>query len=154
MPEKTKPRPFADWLLIAFHVILGINAVAAGAMFIMAPDGHLMQMPLSNLKDSPFRDFLIPGILLFAFVGLFPLGVAYSLWKHPDWRWPDVINPFKGSHWSWAGSLAGGVILIVWITAQVLLLRSVSWLHSFCWSWGVLLLLLTLLPSVRRYHQR
>jgi hypothetical protein len=141
----------AGWLLIVLQVLLGLGALAGGGAFILAPDGHLIQMPLSNLKDSPFRDFLIPGVLLFTFVGIFPLGVAYSLWRLPARRWPDALNPFKDLHWSWAGSLAAGAIIIIWITVQVLLIRAVAFLHILYWAWGVLLLVLTLLPSVREY---
>ena len=146
-----KGRPFAVGLLIWLQVLLALGALAGGGTFILAPDGHVIQMPLSNLKDSPFKDFLIPGILLFTFVGLFPLAVAYSLWKTPSWRWPDAINPFRDTHWSWAGSLAAGAIIILWITVQVLLIRAVAFLHVLYWAWGVALLVLTLLPSVRRY---
>jgi len=146
-----KRRPFAVGLLIWLQVLLALGALAGGGTFILAPDGHVIQMPLSNLKDSPFKDFLIPGILLFTFVGLVPLAVAYSLWKRPSWRWPEAINPFRDTHWSWAGSLAAGAIIILWITVQVLLIRAVAFLHVLYWVWGVVLLVLTLLPSVRRY---
>jgi hypothetical protein len=154
MTKTAGPRPWLDWLLILSQLFLGINAAAAGAAFMIAPDGHLIGMPLSNLKESPFTDFLIPGILLFTFVGVFPLAVAYGLWRRPDWHWPDIINPFKGSHWSWAGSLGASVILIIWITVQVLLLQSVSLLHYLCWGWGLFLLVLTVLPTVQRYYVR
>ena len=150
----TEPRPSTVPLLIWLQVLLALGALAGGAVFIAAPDGHLMQMPLSNLKDSPFKDFLIPGILLFTFVGLFPLAVAYALWKRPNWKWPDAVNPFRDTHWSWAGSLAAGAIIIIWITVQVLLIRAVAFLHVLYWIWGVVLLVLTLLPGVRRYYSQ
>jgi len=70
------------------------------------------------------------------------------------WRWPDILNPFKQQHWSWTGSLAAGVILVIWITAQVFLIRAVAFLHYLYWGWGLLPVSLTLLPSVKRYHQR
>ncbi len=154
MKSNAAVRPLTDWLLIAFQVCLGLNAVGAGAAFMLAPDGHLIQMPLSNLEQSPFTNYFIPGLLLFTFVGVFPLAVAYGLWKRPDWHWPEVINPFKSTHWSWAGSLAAGVILIIWITVQVLLIQQIAWLHYFCWGWGILLVVFTLLPAVQRYYLR
>jgi hypothetical protein len=151
MQGRTEARPSAVVLLIWLQLLLALGALAGGGSFVLAPDGHIIQMPLSNLKDSPFKDFLIPGILLFTLVGLFPLAVAHSLWKRPNWRWPDAINPFRDTHWSWAGSLAAGAIIILWITVQVLLIRAVAFLHVLYWVWGVVLLVLTLLPSVRRY---
>lgn len=111
-----------------------------------------MQMPLENIQDSPFADFLIPGLLLFTFLGIYPLLVAYSLWKRPPWRWPDAINPFKRYHWAWAASLSVGVILLIWITLQVQYTGAV-FLHYLYWTWGILLLLITLLPGVRRVYK-
>jgi len=150
MPGQARLRPAAVWALIFLLGFLGLNAFIAGGMFILAPDGHLIQMPLSNLKNSPFSNFLVPGLLLCLFVGVFPLLVAYSLWKLPAWRWPELINPFKQQHWSWAGSLAAGVAAMVWIIVQVQWL-TVSFLHVLVFVWGAAIVALTLLPAVRHY---
>jgi hypothetical protein len=99
-----------------------------------------------------FSNFLIPGVLLFVFIGIYPLAVAYSLWKRPGWRWPNVLNPFKRIHWSWAGSLAAGVLLMIWIGVQVQFM-AIGFLHIICFAWGALLVLLTLLPRVRRHYR-
>jgi hypothetical protein len=144
-------RPSPVWILICLQVFLGLNALVGGGAFLLAPDGHLIQMPLSNLKNTPFSDFLIPGLLLFIFVGIFPIAVAYSLWRRPAWQWPNLLNPFKRIHWSWAGSLAAGVIAMIWITIQVKWL-TVGLLHIIIFAWGVLLVLVTLLPKIRQYY--
>ena len=152
MQSQTHLRPFSLWILILLHLLLGIGALAGGGVLIAAPDGSILQMPISVLHHSPFSSFLIPGIILFFFVGLFPVAVAFSLWKLPPWTWPNTINPFKKIHWSWAGSLAAGVIVILWITVEVQFMP-VAAVHVFYWIVGVALLLLTLLPGVRRYAQ-
>ena len=154
MQKKAGARPLADRVLIVLQVLLGVAAMIPGALFMLAPDGRLLQMPMSNLKETPFSNYFIPGLLLFCFIGIFPVGAAYGLWRMPAWRWPNILNPFKQQHWSWAGSLAAGVILIVWITLQVFLIQAVAFLHYLYWGWGLLLVVLTLLPSVKRYHQR
>ena len=154
MPRMSGKRPIADWILIGLLLLLGVSALIPGASFMIAPDGRLIQMPMSNLQESPFKDYFIPGLLLFCFVGVFPVLVAYGLWRMPAWNWPNVINPFKAQHWSWAGSLAAGVILLIWITAQVFLIRSVAFLHYLYWCWGIVVLLLTLTPGVRAFHAR
>jgi hypothetical protein len=79
--------------------------------------------------------------------------VAYSLWKRPAWHWPNVINPFRRIHWSWAGSLAAGVVVMIWIVVEVIMLRSVGFLHILYFVWGIALVLLTLAPKVRRHYQ-
>lgn len=120
----------------------------------MAPDGSILQMPLSMLEHSPFSSYLIPGVMLFTLLGVYPLVVAYSLWRRPAWRWPDVLNLSKERHWSWAASLSVGIILVIWITVQVLLIRSIAFLHVLYFVWGWVLILLTLKDTVRQYYSR
>ncbi len=151
MRSTTNQFPLSAKALVFLNAFLGISALIPGASFIIAPDGHLIQMPLSNLANSPFPDFLIPGILLSVFIGIYPLAVAYSLWRRPAWRWPNLLNPFKQFHWSWAASLAAGMILIIWITYEVQVME-VGFLHIFYFTLGFLILLLALLPGVREYY--
>lgn len=108
-------------------------------------------MPLANLDKSPFHDFLIPGLLLFFFLGVYPATAAYSLWRRPGWKWPNRLNPFQRTHWSWAGSLGAGAALVVWIVVQIQWVQ-VCFLHILFLGWGVLILGVTLLPSVRRHY--
>jgi len=152
MKNKSERRPFMIWLLISLLVLLAFGALLGGGAFILAPDGHLIRMPLSNLANSPFSDFFIPGVLLFVFIGLYPSAVAFSLWKRPAWRWPDAINPFKQFHWSWAAALAVGVILIIWIITEVQFME-IGLLHVMYFVWAALIVLVTLLPNVREYYR-
>jgi len=153
MRNQATPRPFVVSALIFLHIFLGLNGLAGGLAFVLAPDGHLLQMPFSHLSRTPFSSFLIPGLLLLFFLGVYPLAVAYSLWKRPSWRWADALNPFKQTHWSWAASLAAGVIAIIWIVVQIQWIP-VGFLHIFILSWGVLILVVTLLPGVRLYIEQ
>ena len=153
MNNRTRSRPFVLSVLIFLQVFLGLQGLFGGGAFLLAPDGRLLQMPFSHLKNSPFSSFLIPGLLLFLFLGVYPMAVSYSLWKQPSWRWPDFLNPFKSTHWSWAGSLAAGVIAIIWIIVQIQWVP-VGFLHIFILGWGILILIFTLIPSVRQYYKR
>jgi len=150
MKNELKPHPATLWILIGLLVILGLNAIGAGGAFMIAPDGRLIQMPLSNLEKSPFSNFLIPGLFLFIFIGVYPILIAYSLLKLPPWKRPNVFNPFKQLHWSWAGSLAAGVALIIWIIIQIQWV-TIHILHIIFLVWGFLILVVTMLPGVRRY---
>ena len=94
-------------------------------------------LPLYMLDNTPFTSFLIPGLILFSLLGVYPLVVAYSLWRLPGWRWPDAINPWKNRHWSWAAALSTGIIVLIWITVQMLMLRSFSFLHGVYIIWGL-----------------
>lgn len=145
--------PLAVSILTFLLGFLGLQGLYGGGAFLLAPDGSLLQMPMSHLKNSPFPDFFIPGLLLFLFVGVYSLLVAWSLWRKPAWRWPDRLNPFKQFHWCWAASLAAGVITFIWIVVQIQWVP-LGFLHIFILSWGALILIFTLLPPVRTYCRR
>ena len=153
MKNPSHSRPFAVSTLIFLQIFLGLNGMLGGGAFLLAPDGSLLQMPFSHLEKTPFPDFFIPGLLLFLFLGVYPIVVAYSLWKRPVWRWPDAFNPFKDFHWSWAASLSAGVISMIWIVIQIIWIP-VGFLHIFVFGWGALIVIVTLLPIVRHYYRR
>jgi len=83
-------------------------------------------IPLSILAPSPFHDFLAPGVLLFCFVGLAPLATIYALLKKPDWKFAERFNFFDDMHWSWTAYVYVSFTLILWLQAEMLILRAVS----------------------------
>lgn len=153
MGNKSKRRPVSAWVLIVLLFFLGIGGIISGAFLFAAPDGHLVGFTSAMLKGSPFSNYLIPGIILFLFVGVYQIFVGYSLLRHPGWRWPEAINPNKGYHWAWTASWASGVILLIWIAVETALLGYISVLQPIIAIWGIILIVLTLLPGVRRYNK-
>jgi len=149
---KKKSRPFLVWLLVFMLVFLGIGALGGGGSLILKPDGSIMQMPVEWLAVTPFSSYLIPGLILFTLVGVYPMVVAYCLLKRPGWRWPDTLNPFKSIHWAWAASLAAGIIAMIWISVQVWMLGYVHPLQPTIFITGAVIVLLPLVSSVRRYY--
>jgi hypothetical protein len=153
LENKSKHRPVAAWILIVLLFFLGIGGIISGALLFAAPDGHLVGFTSEMLQGSPFSNYLIPGIILFLFVGVYQLFVGYSMLKHPVWHWPETINPNKGYHWAWAASWAAGVIMLIWIAVETALLGYISGLQPIIAVWGIVLIVLTLLPGVRRYNK-
>ncbi len=151
--QKKPSRPLAAWLLIALLLLIGTGALISGPMLFLAPDGHLLQWSPEMLRGTPFPDFLLPGIILFVFVGLFPLFAAIGLIMRPGWRWPNALNPAKGYHWAWAASWAAGVIMLIWIAVETALLGYISFLQPVIAAWSAAVILLTLLPPVRTYYK-
>lgn len=81
------------WLLVLL-LLLGIPALISGSLFVMRPDGSLIQAPLSLLERTPFADFLWPGIILGGMFGLGSLlaGLTIKLeWRH-GFRFAQVIG--------------------------------------------------------------
>ena len=103
---------------------------------VAAPDGRIMQMPVSYLDGSPFSDYLIPGLIILLVLGVFRLVVLAGLWLRP--------RP------AWYGAFAVGCGLIIWILVEVLIIP-LSVLHAFFGVVGVLIAVVTLLPPVRDY---
>jgi len=90
---------------IALQVFNGLSALAGGYGLMNDPTGKALQMDRSILANSPFDDFLIPGLVLFIINGI---GNATG----------SVLSIKKFKH---AASVAAlfGLILMIWIISQV-----------------------------------
>jgi uncharacterized BrkB/YihY/UPF0761 family membrane protein len=128
---------YSLYLLIGLILFQGISGLFGGFALIIDQTGELLQMPLSMLEGSPFDTFLIPGIILLTVLGIFPMVVFYGLWKR--------------SNWAWMGALTVSVALIIWIGVEIWMIgyHSEPPLQLVYGLLGVILLILTFIPSVR-----
>lgn len=134
-PLMATPRSPLRGLLAALCIFVGLTAALGGAAFIARPDGSLVGMPLSVLDSSPFRDFLLPGLLLAILVGgTNALAGALVLAKHP-----------KGD----AEAIVSGALVSGWIVIQVLLIRSVHWLHVVYLALGIAIIAVAAVRAAR-----
>lgn len=107
---------------VTLEILLGVGALYGGSQFIVAPDGHLLGLKTSMLNGSPFRSYLGPGILLFSFIGVAPmLAAAITLRRR-------AAAPLA--------AVAVGLILIGWISAEMVMLAGIS---SLLWAFYLLL---------------
>jgi hypothetical protein len=97
-------------VVIGLEVLLSVGALAGGALLFAYPDGSGLGMPLSMLEHTGFTSFRIPGLILFVVNGVLPLVSAIATLRRLPWASRSVI--------------AVGVLLVGWITVQVVLLRS------------------------------
>jgi hypothetical protein len=113
----SQPLPGIARLVVVLEVFLGLGALFGGGAFILAPDGHLLGMPVSLLAGSPFTSYLVPGIVLFTFVGVAPLlAAAMTLRRQP-------IAPIA--------AIAVGLTLIGWVSVEMVVLAG---LGSLAWA--------------------
>ena len=154
MKETNEKRPASVKILIFLHVFLAVGAIFGGLGLIVPSKGNnsYLELPISYLENSPFSSFLIPGILLFAVLGVFPLLIVYYLFSRRPFKLGDSLNIFKDKHWSWGFSLYIGFALIIWITVQVYFLQLVVGFHLFYMALGLLILITTLWPNVQRHY--
>ncbi len=93
-----------------FLLFNGIGALFGGWNLITYPDGSGLQMPLKYLQFTPFHDYFIPGLVLFAANGLFSIFVfAALIFKFRNYARLMMVQ---------------GAVLLGWIVIQLLLIRT------------------------------
>jgi hypothetical protein len=138
--------------LLAF---LGLSAAGGGGTLIISPSGKLLGgLPLSILKNSPFPDFLIPGIILFVVLGLFPCFLVWALLKKPASPLAEKLNFFKDMYWAWSYSIYVAFALIIWIQVETIYVQGVGWLQTFYMLYSIPLIFAALLSQVRNFYKR
>ena len=96
---------------LVLEVLLAGTAIWAALSMISTPDGSGMQMPVSWLRNTPFRDYFVPGLFLLLANGLLPLMV--------------VLLALTGQRSAPLGMLLSGVLLIGWLSIQLAMIRMV-----------------------------
>lgn len=140
-------------LLIFLLAFLGLGAIFGGAVLIISPSGRLFGMPLSMLKNSPFNNFLLPGIILIIVLGIFPVALTVVLVKKPANKIAELFNFYKDMYWGWTYSIYTAFALIIWIQVEMTFLRAVHWSHSLYMFLAIAILFVALLPQVRNHYK-
>ncbi len=100
---------------LSLHAFIGIGAICGGGGAILDPSGESMGISTEILKNSPFDNFLIPGLFLFIVIGLGNIVCAITALKKV------YIQSY----------LTGGIgfTLMMWIVVQCYMLREINILH-------------------------
>jgi hypothetical protein len=112
-------RRSARSFLIVVSVLNGLAGLICGVLFIVAPDGHLLQagallpviqtMPLENVF---FRDFLWVGVAMLLVIGLPNLVAALMLLRRAEKQY--------------AATLVAGALLGVWCGFEMIFMFNVA----------------------------
>ena len=86
---------------------VGAGAIYGGLLFVFYPDGSGLGMTTEFLKNTPFDNYLIPGIILLIFNGVLPL--------------VTIILMFSRSRYFSMLLQLQGLVLIIWLTVQLML---------------------------------
>ena len=149
---KSKTARNIHLFLLAF---LGLSATGGGGALIISPSGKLLGgLPLSILENSPFNNFLIPGIILFVVIGLFPALLVFALLKKPTSPLAERFNFFTDMHWAWTFSIYAAFALIIWIQVETIYVQGVGWLQTFYMLFAIPLIFVGLLPQVRNLYKK
>jgi len=146
--------PFMLWPLILFILFLGLGGLYGGIAMLINPNtGGPLQLT-EILPLLPVSDFILPDLFLLFVMGLAPLLLIYGLIVHPNWKWTKVLSHWSGHHWAWTGTLVLGIILAIWLFVQGLLI-GFKWPIQYITAIdGFLIILIMLLPGVRRFYAK
>jgi len=119
------PLTIAGRIAIASLVLLGLGALAGGAMLVSRPDGSAMGFNVALLAGSPFADYLIPGLILGGLFGVGSLVTAFLGLRHSGWA------PLFG--------IAIGTGQMIWILVELAIIREFSFLHPTMFAIGLVI---------------
>ncbi len=100
--------------LITILLFTGLGALSGGYTLMLDPTGGEMGLSMNILADSPFRDFLVPGIVLFSVNGIGSLAGG-------------LLGVIRNRLFPLAG-MALGLFLMAWIVIQAWWI-GLHWLH-------------------------
>jgi hypothetical protein len=113
------------FILVSF---IAVTSTLSGLLMISKPDGSILNLPLSLLEGTAYKNFLLPGIFLTVLVGgANLLAVFYNIQRHPN-------------RYNWA--MTGGIIISGWIIVQMIILHAAHWLHFIYLGIGLLIILI------------
>jgi len=118
-------------IAIILLFVTGFFALAGGWGFISNPSGEKMQIPVEWLENTPFNNYLIPGLILFIVLGLGSISTA-------------IASIRRTPHYS-KSIIAMGIIIVGWIIIQVLMLQMLHWMHYVTGGTGWAILILGLI---------
>ncbi|MBL0153545.1 MAG: hypothetical protein IPP93_08680 [Chitinophagaceae bacterium] len=103
-------------ILFIMNSIVAVSAIISGILMVIVPDGSLLALSTGLLYETPFQNFLVPGILLCAVVGgVNMIAVIFILRNHP-------------SRYNWA--IAGGIVSGGWMLVEFIMISDVHWLQG------------------------
>lgn len=117
-------------ILISFVVFIALFCSIIGITMATLPAGHSINPSISLLGPTPFKNFLLPGIILAVVVGGINLVAVISTIRHRDKHYTIT--------------LAGGLILTGWIVAQIMLIQAANWIHYMLLVCGLIIISLSL----------
>ena len=120
-------------ILLIVLALEGLGGMLGGVLLAIAPDGHLMKIPVDGMHGA-FPDFFIPGILLTG------MGVLTSV---------AFITVLRRSNSDWFMAALALVGFTIWFAVEIAILRQVHWLH-IVWGVPVLIGIWAALPLVHK----
>jgi hypothetical protein len=116
--------------IIVFTILCFIALLAIGSGLIMMIDtsGRLLDLSTDILINTPFTNFLLPGIALVLLIGC-SAALALFFW----------LGRQDERAYNW--SLISGVSLLIWLILQMTFVQWANWLNYLCLGGSILIIL-------------
>jgi hypothetical protein len=114
--------------LILIHGFISTSAIFSG-FFIVKTNG--LNIPQSLLENTPFRSFIIPGLILTIIVGGTQLIAG--------------IFQLRNNKYASEVSAVAGFGIMIWIYTQLSMILQFHWLQSLYFYLGIVILILVVL---------
>jgi hypothetical protein len=116
-------------ILLFLICLVAWVSVYLGPLLISDPSGTTLNLPVGILRTTPFKTFLIPGILLTIMVGVPSL--------------LTVIHYIQNDPRKYEWSLITGLAMSLWIAVQIVLTQTIHWQDVALLTSGLLIILLS-----------
>ena len=111
-------------VLVAIELLVAVTAGLTGLLLFAGPLGGLMQVSPEWLNDTPFRTYLVPGLVLFAVVGGTQLAAG--------------VLVLRRARAAVLASALAGATLCGWLVVQVVMVDLLFWLQYLHLGFGLL----------------
>jgi hypothetical protein len=149
-----KKKPFVLYILLGLLLFQGLGAMGGGGALMFRPDGSILHMPLSALSESTFSSYLVPGLILFFVLGVFPVITFLLMLWQPESGFLEALNIYPDRYVGWMFSLFIGIGLIIWMYVELVQIGYGSVVQTIYFLLGLMILVLTLTPGVMSYYER
>lgn len=116
-------------LLTILIIITAFASTMIGVILITDPSGNTLGLSTNLLKETPFNNYMLPGILLVASVSSINLLAVFHSMERDDKRY----------NWS----MAGGIAMSVWTIIQMAWLQSAHWINMMFLMIGFFIIILS-----------
>ncbi len=111
--------------LFLLVLVITISSLLSGLQMISHPEGETLNLQVSLLSGTPFKNFKVPGLILTSFVGSINLiAVLYTIQVHPQ-------------RFIW--SIAGGTLICIWSLVEIVFIYP-FWQHFISLTLGLIII--------------
>ena len=150
--RSSSSRPWQLWPLLGLLGFLSLGGLIGGLSFVLDSSGAGLGANVSWVQETPVSDFFLPGLFILGVYGIGSLILMVGLvWRMPAGP-PPHRDAKRGRRWAWIGTIAQGATLVIWILYEFVVLPEQILLQPILIVVGLLMVLLALMPSVRRFY--